>query len=159
MNMEELSSKVKEIFSRSTQASKEALEKAGDKVQDFTDKSVTKIEIRKLETQRDCKYEEMGLKLSQMLLQGASITCENVEDIKSDHHHHAKHDQKGLTAFALIKTWSFLFHKLPLQSFALLFSSSITLPPLFENVNIFLSNYNKLFSQKKSALFQALFIL
>ena len=43
------------------QASKEALEKAGDKVQDFTDKSVTKIEIHKLETKRDCKYEEMGL--------------------------------------------------------------------------------------------------
>ena len=82
MNMEEIGSKVKEMFSRGTQASKEAFEKAGDKVQDFTDKSVTKIEIHKLETKRDCKYEEMGLKLSQMLLQGASITCENVEDIK-----------------------------------------------------------------------------
>lgn len=82
MNIEEISARVKEIFSRGTQASKEALEKAGDKVQDFTDKSVTKIEIHKLETKRDCKYEEMGLKLSQMLLQGAAITCENVEDIK-----------------------------------------------------------------------------
>ena len=82
MNIEEIGAKVKEMFSRGTQASKEALEKAGDKVQDFTDKSVTKIEIHKLETKRDCKYEEMGLKLSQMLLQGASITCENVEDIK-----------------------------------------------------------------------------
>ena len=56
MNMEELGSKVKELFSRGTQASREALEKAGDKVQDFTDKSVTKIEIHKLETKRDCKY-------------------------------------------------------------------------------------------------------
>ena len=82
MNIEEISARVKEIFSRGTQASKEVLEKAGDKVQDFTDKSVTKIEIHKLETKRDCKYEEMGLKLSQMLLQGAAITCENVEDIK-----------------------------------------------------------------------------
>ena len=82
MNIEEIGAKVKEMFSRGTQASKEALEKAGDKGQDFTDKSVTKIEIHKLETKRDCKYEEMGLKLSQMLLQGASITCENVEDIK-----------------------------------------------------------------------------
>ena len=82
MTIEEIGSKVKELFSRGTEVSKEALAKAGDKVQDFTDKSVTKIEIHKLETKRDCKYEEMGLKLSQMLLQGASITCENVEDIK-----------------------------------------------------------------------------
>ncbi len=82
MDMDELGTKLKDLFFRGTQASKEAFEKAGDKVQDFTDKSVTKIEIHKLETKRDCKYEEMGLKLSQMLLQGASITCENVEDIK-----------------------------------------------------------------------------
>ena len=57
MNMDEISGKVKDLFTRGTQASKEALEKAGDKVQDFTDKSVTKIEIHKLETKRDCKYE------------------------------------------------------------------------------------------------------
>lgn len=82
MNIEELGNKVKDIFSRGTKASREALEKAGDKVQDFTDKSVTKIEIHKLETQRDCKYEEMGIKLSQMLLEGASITCDNAEDIR-----------------------------------------------------------------------------
>ncbi len=82
MDMDELGSKVKDLFSRGTKASKEALEKAGDKVQDFTDKSVTRIEIHKLETKRDCKYEEMGMKLSQMLLEGASITCENAEDIK-----------------------------------------------------------------------------
>ncbi len=82
MNIEELGAKVKDLFSRGTQASREALERAGDRVQDFTDKSVTKIEIHKLETKRDCKYEEMGLKLSQMLLEGASITSSNAEDIK-----------------------------------------------------------------------------
>jgi hypothetical protein len=80
--MEEFGNKVKDLFTRGTQASKEALEKAGDKVQDFTDKSVTKIEIHRLESKRDCKYEEMGLKLSSMLLEGASITCENPDDIK-----------------------------------------------------------------------------
>ena len=37
MNMEELGTKVKALFSRGTQVSKEALEKAGDKVQDFTE--------------------------------------------------------------------------------------------------------------------------
>ena len=81
MNIDEVGTKLKELFSRGSQVSKEAFEKAGDKVQDFTDKSVTKLEIHKLETKRDCKYEEMGLKLSQMLLQGAAITCDNVEDI------------------------------------------------------------------------------
>ena len=83
MDMEEFGNKVKDLFSRGTKASKEALERAGDKVQDFTDKSVTKIEIHKLETKRDCKYEEMGLKLSQMLLEGASITSSNPDDIRS----------------------------------------------------------------------------
>ena len=82
MNMEDLGNKVKALFSKGVESSKEALEKAGDKVQDFTDKSVTRIEIHKLETKRDCKYEEMGLKLSQMLLEGASITSSNPEDIK-----------------------------------------------------------------------------
>ncbi len=82
MNVEDFGNKVKDLFSRGTQASKEALSKAGDKVQDFTDKSVTKIEIHKLETKRDCKYEEMGLKLSQMLLEGASITSSNPDDIR-----------------------------------------------------------------------------
>ena len=82
MNMDEIGNKVKDLFSRGTKASKEALERAGDKVQDFTDKSVTKIEIHKLETKRDCKYEEMGLKLSQMLLEGASITSSNPDDIR-----------------------------------------------------------------------------
>ena len=82
MNIDEIGNKVKDLFSRGTQASKEALSKAGDKVQDFTDKSVTKIEIHKIETKRDCKYEEMGLKISQMLLEGASITSSNPDDIR-----------------------------------------------------------------------------
>ena len=81
MNMDDLKNKVSDLFTRGRLASKEAFEKAGDKVQDFTDKSVTKIEIHKLETRRDCKYEEMGLKLSQMLAQGATITFENQADI------------------------------------------------------------------------------
>ncbi len=82
MEMKEIENKVKSLFSKGVKSSKEALEKAGDKVQDFTDKSVTKLEIHKIETQRDCKYEEMGLKFSQMLLEGASITCTNADDIK-----------------------------------------------------------------------------
>ena len=55
--------------------------KAGDKVQDFTDKSMIKIEKHQLETKRDCKYEELGLKLSQLLLEGATINSSNAAEI------------------------------------------------------------------------------
>lgn len=82
MNTEEIGNKVKEMFSKGAKASKNAFEKAGDKVQDFTDKSVVKIEIRQLENRRDCKYEELGLKLSQMLIEGAEITSSNQDDIQ-----------------------------------------------------------------------------
>lgn len=82
MNTEELGNKVKDLFSKGAKASKEALEKAGDKVQDFTDKSVIKVEKHQLETKRDCKYEELGLKLSQMLIEGASVTSNNPDDVK-----------------------------------------------------------------------------
>lgn len=82
MNTEEIGNKVKEIFSKGAKASKEALEKAGDKVQDFTDKSVIKLEKHQLETKRDCKYEELGLKLSQMLIEGATISSSNPDDLE-----------------------------------------------------------------------------
>jgi len=81
MNKEEIEAKVKDMFSKGAKASKEAFEKAGDKVQDFTDKSVIKIEKHQLETKRDCKYEELGLKLSQMLLEGANVNSENEDDL------------------------------------------------------------------------------
>lgn len=81
INKEEIENKVKEMVSKGAKASKEALAKAGDKVQDFTDKSMIKIEKHQLETKRDCKYEELGLKLSQLLLEGATISASNPDDI------------------------------------------------------------------------------
>lgn len=82
MNKEEITSKVKEMLTKGAKASKDAFEKAGDKVQDFTDKSVVKLEKHQLETKRDCKYEELGLKLSQMLLEGATISSDNPVDLE-----------------------------------------------------------------------------
>lgn len=82
IDKDEIGSKLKEMFSKGAKASKEAFEKAGDKVQTFTDKSVVKLEKHQLETKRDCKYEELGLKLSQMLAEGAVISSENKEDIE-----------------------------------------------------------------------------
>ena len=83
MDTNEIGNKVKGWFEKGSKATKEALEKAGDKVQDFTDKSVVKIEKHQLESKRDLKYEEMGLKLSQMLLEGAKVTSNNEEDVKT----------------------------------------------------------------------------
>lgn len=82
MDTNEIGNKVKGWFEKGSKATKEALEKAGDKVQDFTDKSVVKIEKHQLESKRDLKYEEMGLKLSQMLLEGAKVTSNNEGDVK-----------------------------------------------------------------------------
>lgn len=82
MDTEEMVNKAKKMFSKGAKASKNAFLKAGDKVQDFTDKSVIKLEKHQLETKRDCKYEEMGLKLSQLLLEGATINTSSEEDKK-----------------------------------------------------------------------------
>ena len=83
MDSEGIGKKMKEMFSKVSKVSKETFEKAGNKVQDFTDKSVVKIEIKKIESKRNCKYEELGLKISQMMLQGAKIQFENQDDINT----------------------------------------------------------------------------
>lgn len=82
MDLNDVESKVKTFFSKTAKVSKDAFEKAGTKVQDFSDKSVIKIEKHQLETKRDCKYEELGFKVSQLLLQGAEITGVNSDEIE-----------------------------------------------------------------------------
>ncbi|MCR5699680.1 MAG: hypothetical protein K6G52_08580 [Treponemataceae bacterium] len=52
--------KMKEFMDKSVSASKSAFDKAGDAVQNFGDKSVTKIELKKLETQLEKKYAQIG---------------------------------------------------------------------------------------------------
>lgn len=81
MDTEEMETKVKSWFKKGAKASKSAFEKAGDRVQNFTDKSIIKIEKRQLESQRDCKYEEMGMKLSYLLMQGAEINYSDQSEI------------------------------------------------------------------------------
>lgn len=82
MDTNDFADKLKDFFSRGALASKNALNKAGEKVQSLSDKSVNKLELRQLENKRDCKYEELGLKLSQMLLEGALVTSDNEDDKK-----------------------------------------------------------------------------
>lgn len=60
MEKNEFGNKVADLFSKGAKASKDAFEKAGDAVQDFTDKSITKIENKKIELKITNKYEELG---------------------------------------------------------------------------------------------------
>lgn len=73
MNTDELGQKIKDLFSKGAKVSKEAFEKAGDKVQEFTDKSVIKIEKKQLENKLEDKYTEMGKDLEKVLL-SATVT-------------------------------------------------------------------------------------
>ncbi len=60
MDKNELGEKIKGFLAKGTQASKKALEKAGNTVQDFSDKSVTKIEIKQLKGKIDSLYQKIG---------------------------------------------------------------------------------------------------
>lgn len=91
MDTEELGKKVKQLFSKGAEASKEVFEKAGDKVQDFTDKSVTKIEKKQLENKLEAKYAELGKRISSIIDTKDKITI-NDEEISGD----AKNIQKEI---------------------------------------------------------------
>ena len=94
MDTQELGKKVKQLFTKGAEASKEAFEKAGDKVQDFTDKSVTKIEKKQLENKLEAKYAELGKQISSILNDKDKIVI-NDEEIASN----AKKIQKEIKDF------------------------------------------------------------
>lgn len=52
--------KAKQWMDKSLEASKSAINKAGNAVQDFGDKSVTRIEIKKLESDQDKLFIKLG---------------------------------------------------------------------------------------------------
>ena len=63
MNTEEIMGKVKSFLTKGAADAKTAIEKAGDKVQKFSDTSVIKIEKKQLEMKRSTKYQNLGEKL------------------------------------------------------------------------------------------------
>lgn len=67
MDTQSFEEKVKDALSKGVKASKEALSKAGSAVQNFSDKSVNKIEKQQLINKQKVKFEEMGKKLSTLL--------------------------------------------------------------------------------------------
>lgn len=81
MNSEEFSKKSKEELKKFAEKSKSAFEKVGGNIQKFTDDSVVKIERGKLERKRSSQYEQLGMKLSALLLNGAKLQWDNQSDI------------------------------------------------------------------------------
>lgn len=52
--------KMKDLFGKSAEASKVAMNKAGNAIQEFSDKTVLKVEMNKLETKKKEAFEELG---------------------------------------------------------------------------------------------------
>lgn len=73
MNKEEIESKLRSFVTKGAEVSKEMFEKAGDKVQDFSDKSLIKLEKKQLESKQEKKFSELGCKLYE-LIKTAKIT-------------------------------------------------------------------------------------
>lgn len=90
MDTQELKKRINQIFSKGAEASKEAFEKAGDKVQSFTDKSVTKIEKKQLENKLEVKYAALGKQIASILDSEDKIiikdeeTSEEVKKLQSE---------------------------------------------------------------------------
>lgn len=82
MDTENLSKKMKNFFTNGAKASKEAFVKAGDKVQEFSDKSLIKIEKKQLENKLNTKYSELGQKIY-VLADKNIISFTNEDDKKS----------------------------------------------------------------------------
>ncbi|MCR4952748.1 MAG: hypothetical protein K6A43_01620 [Treponema sp.] len=59
--------KLKTVISKSAEVSKDVFKKTGNAVQNFSDKSVLKFEIKQLTSKRNKLYSELGTKLSEFL--------------------------------------------------------------------------------------------
>ena len=62
--------KLKVWVKKGAKASKSAFEKAGGAVQDFSDKSVLKLDKMKLESQKNKKFTELGIAVNDMIANG-----------------------------------------------------------------------------------------
>lgn len=87
MDTEDIVNKVKLALSKGAAGAMSAFEKAGDKVQKFSDASVVKIEKKQLEMKRDAKYQALGEKLSALIAEkkielpeGVAIEVEPIQE-------------------------------------------------------------------------------
>ncbi|NLM00721.1 MAG: hypothetical protein GX220_04630 [Treponema sp.] len=61
--MSKFTEKMKSFFDKSVEVSKDALSKTGKAVQEFSDKSIVRIEIKQLENKIQKEYVELGSKV------------------------------------------------------------------------------------------------
>lgn len=64
---EDIENRIKDVVSKGSEVSKTAIEKAGNAIQIFTDKSVLKISRSQLISKKNKRYQELGELISQML--------------------------------------------------------------------------------------------
>ena len=68
---------MKDFLDKGIEVSKSAFEKAGVAVQDFGDKSVTKIEIKKLESQLEQQYTQIGKAICDLYAQDSKLKIDS----------------------------------------------------------------------------------
>ncbi len=65
---------MKEYLDKSVKVSKEAIDKAGDAVQDFSDKSIIRIEIKQLESKNEHSFHDLGIAVYKLLSSFSDIS-------------------------------------------------------------------------------------
>lgn len=74
---------VKGFFGKSASVSKNVAKKAGSAIQDFSDKSVVKIEIKQFESKKKAKYSELGKYVAESFTTGEKKTLKNTDETVS----------------------------------------------------------------------------
>lgn len=76
---------LREIFGKGAESTKNAVSKAGSAIQDFSDKSVLKFDIKKLESERKGIFAELGEYTCQVLASSDSVSKsdEKIQDFLS----------------------------------------------------------------------------
>ena len=80
MEKEEFKEKMKGGFDKFVLSTKKAFGKAGSAVQDFSDKSVIRIEKKQFESKRDAQYEKLGAYVAGIFLAGERTTVSKDEE-------------------------------------------------------------------------------
>ena len=83
MDKEEFKTKFKEGMDKVVSSSKKALGKAGMAVQGFSDKSVTLIEKKQLESKRDGEVKKLGALAAKCFLSGETSFSADGEEVSS----------------------------------------------------------------------------
>lgn len=71
---------VRNVFGKSAEVSKKAVSKAGNAIQDFSDKSVVKLEIKQYENKKKNFYADLGKYVGNLFLVEEKKTIKNTDE-------------------------------------------------------------------------------